>query len=210
MSTTEGPALSAAQRHLLSAATEAFAELGFGGTSTRDIAARANRSAAAVYVHFGSKEELLFAISLWGHQRSLACLRQASEAVTEPAERLHHMVRAFTTWHMDNARLGRVVQYEFNAMNKEHRDELAILRRQIKRLMVQALKDGVQTGVFEVDDLGAAADALLSLAIDLVRWVDADRKRGQSRIAGQRADLAVRMVLPRRQASVAISASPKV
>jgi AcrR family transcriptional regulator len=188
--------LSAAQLHVLTAATEAFADLGFGGTSTRDIAARANRSPAAVYVHHESKEDLLFAISVRGHESALAYLREASEVNTDPAIRLRKMVFAFSMWHMDNAKLGRVVQYEFHALSPQHREQITARRRMFQRLMVAAIDDGVATGQFEASDVRQAARALLSLSIDLVRWFDPDRKRGSKAIARQHADFAIRMLRP--------------
>jgi hypothetical protein len=47
-------------RRLLLAAVDSFWKSGFHASSTRDIAKRAKLSPAAVYVHFKSKEELLF------------------------------------------------------------------------------------------------------------------------------------------------------
>lgn len=55
--------LTTAHRRLFDAAVEVFAENGYSGSGTRDIAARADRSPAAVYVHHPSREHLLFAIS---------------------------------------------------------------------------------------------------------------------------------------------------
>ena len=53
---------------LLTVARDSFATKGFYGTTTRDIAAAAGISPAAVYVHHRTKESLLFAISLAGHE----------------------------------------------------------------------------------------------------------------------------------------------
>jgi AcrR family transcriptional regulator len=196
LSTPELDRLSAAQQHLLTAATDAFADLGFGGTSTRDIAARASRSPAAVYVHHDSKEELLFAISTRGHDSALACLREATAAHRDPIECLRVMVFAFSLWHMDNAKLGRVVQYEFHALTQQHRETIAALRREMVRLMSSAIREGVAVGVFETTDLSLTADAVLSLSIDLARWFDPERKRDKQAIAQHHADLAVRMLQP--------------
>src|SRR6266511_3975804 len=63
---------------LYRAAASAFAERGFYGTSTRDIAAAAGMSPAAVYVHHRSKEELLHHISRRGHQITLDLVRVAA------------------------------------------------------------------------------------------------------------------------------------
>src|SRR5687768_11857388 len=105
-----------AQQRLLDAAVDMFAVHGFGATSTRDIAARAGRSPAAVYVHHPTKEDLLFAISRRGHQEALACLQAAYDGSSDPVERLHEMVRHFSLWHLENVRLARVSQYELHAL----------------------------------------------------------------------------------------------
>jgi AcrR family transcriptional regulator len=185
----------AAQRRVLDAAVDAFAVHGFGGTSTRDIAERAGRSQAAVYVHYESKEALLYAISVLGHDSALECLEAAYASSADPGRRLHRMVVDFSRWHMDNATLGRVVQYELHALSPRHRSGIVARRRRFHRLMADALGSGVGSGAFQVDDVDGTARALLSLCIDLVRWFDPSLSRNARAIAELNADLALRMVL---------------
>jgi AcrR family transcriptional regulator len=185
---------SAAQRRLLDAAVDAFAEQGFGGTSTRDIAVRAGRSQAAVYIHYESKEALLYAISLMGHADALDCLKRAYASSADPAERLHAMVFAFSGWHMDNAKLGRVVQYELHALSGPHRAEIVARRRRFHRLMVDALRDGIRRDRFHVTDVDGTARALLSLCVDLVRWFDPALSRDPRAVARLNAELSLRIV----------------
>ncbi|MBU2693528.1 TetR/AcrR family transcriptional regulator [Pimelobacter sp. 30-1] len=184
----------AAQQRILDAAVDVFAEQGYGGTSTRDIAVRAGRSPAAVYVHYPSKEDLLFAISVQGHTEALAALQAAYDDHSDPVARLHRMIDAFCQWHLGHTRIGRVVQYELNALSPEHRTVIVALRRDFHRLMTSALDAGVRHGVFEVEDVDRTAHALLSLGVDLVRWFDPDLDSEPTRIAHLNADLAVRMV----------------
>ena len=54
----EGP-MTPAKRRIVEEAVLAFAERGFDGTSTKDIARRAGVSEAAIFRHFPSKKELL-------------------------------------------------------------------------------------------------------------------------------------------------------
>ena len=186
--------LTEAQQRLLDAAVEVFAAQGFGGTSTRDIAGRAGRSPAAVYVHHPTKEDLLFAISERGHRDALDCLQAAYDGSSDPVERLHEMVRLFSLWHLENVRLARVVQYELNALTPEHRSEIVGLRREFHRLVATALRAGLRDGVFDVQDVHRTAHSLLSLGLDLVRWVDPELEPDVATIARHNADLAVRMV----------------
>src|SRR5215469_4842016 len=66
-------------RRILLAAVDSFAKTGFHAASTRDIAKKAKLSPAAVYVHFQSKEELLYTvvalISSWVFDQVSAAVR---------------------------------------------------------------------------------------------------------------------------------------
>lgn len=193
---TAAPSTTARQR-LLEAAVDAFAEKGFTATTTRDIASRAGMSPAAVYVHHDTKESLLFTVSVEGHQAALEVIRAAATTEGRHVERLRRMVREFSTWHAVNSRVGRIVQYEFDALTPEHRAEIADYRRQIERIMRDVLSDGVADEAFDVADVPGTARAILSLSIDLVRWFSPRRPHSADDIAQLHADLAVRMVTPR-------------
>ncbi len=188
------------RERLLQAAVEAFAEKGFTATTTRDIALRAGMSPAAVYVHHDTKESLLFTVSVEGHQAALAVIRSAAALESDHVERLRHMVREFSTWHAVNSRVGRIVQYEFDALTPEHRAEIADYRRQIERVMRDVLTAGVDDGAFDVVDVPGTARAILSLSIDLVRWFSPRGSHSTDDIAQLHADLAVRMTTPRSHA----------
>lgn len=180
-----------AARRLLTGAIAAFAERGFQATTTRDIASRAGMSPAALYVHYPSKEQLLFEISLYGHRAALDVLTSVEGAT--PAERLQGMVSAFTVWHAEHHTVARVVQYELAALSPEHLAEVATHRRSISALMEQVLAEGVRDGSFHVDDLAGTALAVLSLSIDVARWYDPARQPPEV-LGALYAALALRMV----------------
>ncbi|MET1061511.1 MAG: TetR family transcriptional regulator [Aeromicrobium sp.] len=182
-----------ARERLINAAVEAFAEKGFHGTPTRDIAARAGMSPAAVYVHHESKESLLFTVSLEGHRAALDVIQRAAASETDPVERLRTMIYQFSLWHADHSRVGRIVQYEYHALTPEHRAEVATIRRSIERTMQDALADGVDQGVLDVDDVPGTAFSLLSLGVDLVRWFEPGGSRSGHELATLHAELAIRM-----------------
>lgn len=182
-----------ARERLLAAAVEAFAEKGFAATTTRDIASRAGMSPAAVYVHHDSKESLLFRVSLDGHEHALAIISEAAATTDLPVERVRRMVHDFSLWHAEHSRVGRIVQYEYHALTDEHRAEVAAYRRRIEQAMQDALVDGVDQGVLDVDDVPGTAFALLSLGIDLVRWYEPGGSWTGEALADLHASLALRM-----------------
>ena len=64
-------------RSLLTSGVRCFASNGYHATTTRDITAAVGLSPGALYVHFPSKEHLLFEIIRTGHVRSLETLKEA-------------------------------------------------------------------------------------------------------------------------------------
>ena len=186
--------LTKAQRRLFDAAIEVFAEHGYGGTRTRDIAAKADRSPAAVYVHHSSKEELLFAISERTQRSALAHLQGVYDAHSDPVGRVHAMVMEFSLWHLENIQAARVTQYEMHALTPEHRAVVIAQRREFHRLMRTALEAGIRAGAFEVADLHRTTHSLLALGIDLIRWFDPGVDPDRVSIARHNADLAIRMI----------------
>ena len=185
--------VSVAQRKLLDAARDAFGAKGFHGTTTRDIAAAAGLSPAAVYVHHRSKESLLYAISLAGHESTLGALHEAAATSTRPPDQLTAVVRAFVLGHTREHTTARVVNYELDALSPEHRVVIDGLRHQIQELVRGVLLAGVASGDFECPDVGMTTNAIMGMSIDVARWYDAAGPADPIRIAEHSGAMAVRM-----------------
>ncbi|MGO1165797.1 MAG: TetR/AcrR family transcriptional regulator [Janibacter sp.] len=162
---------------LFEAAADAFADKGFHATTTRDIASRAGLSPAGVYVHFASKEDLLFQLSRVGHEGARDALAVAAEEAGSPTDALSEVISAFARWHAEEYQVARIVQYEFRHLSPEHQREVLTLRREIDGVVEQIIREGVATGEFEVEDTRATALAALSLVVDVARWYHPGIKR---------------------------------
>jgi AcrR family transcriptional regulator len=188
------PRAEATRARLLAAAVHAFAVKGFHGTTTRDIAAAAGMSPAALYVHHRSKEELLHLISRDGHQATLALVRTGRASSTDPVEQLRAVVREFAMHHARGHTGARVVNYELAALSPEHHAEIAALRHAIDTEMRDLVRAGVDAGAFDTPDPRLAAAALLSLGIDIARWYREDVAWSPEELGELYADLALRVV----------------
>jgi AcrR family transcriptional regulator len=183
-----------AARRLVMAAVQALAERGYHATTTRDIAGRAGMSPAALYIHYKTKEELLYQISGVGHRLALRLLEEAAASPGTPAVRLARAVRNFARWHSEHHTTGRVVQYELGALGEEHYAEMVDLRRRTDRVMRSIIQDGVDRGDFDVPDVPGTALAVLSLCIDVARWYTPGGSREPDEIGALYANLVLRMV----------------
>lgn len=170
-----------------------FSVLGFHGTSTRHIATAAGMSPAAVYVHYKSKEELLYRISLFGHQTILAVVREAAAGSTDPVQQLRAFAYALAKHHADEHVSARVVNYELAALEPEHHAEIIALRRQIDGVVNEILQRGIDTGVFPATNRRMAAVTIVGSCIDIARWYRDDGSWSSDDVAQFYADAAARI-----------------
>ena len=161
---------SAAAERIRQAAIEAFAESGYAGSSTRQITKRLNMSATAMYPHFRSKEDLLYAIALDGHRTMLSVLRAADDPTAPHVERLTAVVAAFATWQAEFHQLAKVVQYELGALTPAHYRTITAIRRDTTAVIESIVLGGKASGEFVVDDVGDVVLAISSLGVDVCRW----------------------------------------
>ena len=187
----------ATARRLLIAAIEAFAVRGYHATTTRDIASGAGLSPAGVYVYYRSKQELLYRITLLGHQATLGRLREALASEDDPAGQLQAVVHALAAGQARNHTAARVIEYELHSLSTEHLAEIAGIRREIDADVRGILERGVAAGVFDVADIRGTASAVLSLTTDVARWYASSARRPPEEIGRLYADLALRMVITR-------------
>lgn len=179
---------------LVAAAVDAFATKGFHGTTTRDIAAAAGMSPAALYVHHKSKEDLLHLISRMGHERTLQLVREGVASSSDPTEQLVEVIRRFAVHHARGHTSARVVNYELAALSPEHLEQIAAMRRAIEQEVRQVVEAGVAAGAFDTPNPPMTALALLSLGIDIARWYRDEGEWSPEEIADYYCDLALRIV----------------
>lgn len=183
-----------ASDRVLDAAVSAFSELGFHGTSTREIASRAGMSPAAVYTHFSSKEELLFEIARRGNERFLALLHRAAAQGVTPPERLASIVYEFALFHARGHIGARVVNYELPALTTEHAQEIKALRRQMVDVVRSVIEAGLQTGEFDTPDPSMTCVAMMTMGQDVARWYREDGRWAPEEIAAHYRGLVLRML----------------
>ena len=160
----------AGPRRILLAAATAFAERGFHATTTRDIAAQAGLSSAALYFYFRSKEEVLYQIATSALDLTIEIAAAEAQGPGSPAERLTNLVRVLTIWHTYNSQVAHVVLYQTSALTTAHLADIAAKQREVSHIVRQIITDGVKSGDFDVPDTGAVTLAVLSLCLDVARW----------------------------------------
>lgn len=182
-------------RKLLTSAVRCFALNGFHATTTRDISTAPGLSPAAMYVHFPSKEAVLFEVMRAGHQRVLDHIREPEvEQIEDATERLRTIMMRYTAWHARHHVAARVCQMELSALTAEHYEEILQLRHATNDVLRSAVSRGVKDGSFTDVDVSRVVRAMFSLGVDLVRWYRPDRSDTPEQLGEFNAHLAVTMV----------------
>lgn len=190
----ESDRAAATRARLLDAAREAFATKGFDATTTRDIAAAAGMSPAAVYIHHRSKEDLLYQIALDGHHRVLALVQEGAATSDDPREQLPAIVHRWVDHHLRERTMARIVNYEIASLTPEHRAEIDALRDKAISAVGRIVQAGKRQGVFRTKRPDLATAAILSLAVDTSRWYQETPRWTPKTISDYYADLALVIV----------------
>jgi AcrR family transcriptional regulator len=182
-------------RGLLTSAVRCFALNGFHATTTRDICVATGLSPAALYVHFPSKEAVLFEIIRAGHERVLTYVKDPSTlSGRSSADQLCTVISRYTAWHARHHVAARVCQYELASLAAGHYDEVVEIRHRTNEFFRDIVASGVANGSFAQVDVKRVTRAMLSLSIDLVRWYRLDGSDSPEKLGEFYADLALKLV----------------
>lgn len=162
---------------ILSVARDLFYEVGFHGTTVRDIAARVGVTVPALYYHHANKEAILAALL----DRSITaviwrCEQALAEAGEDPADRFRNLIECLALY-MASHRKSAAMDAEIRALSDEARKRYSEQRRQVEMMLVDTIAQGASAGVFEVASARDTGRALLGMIQAITLWFDPERGR---------------------------------
>ncbi len=164
------------QRKLLEAALQAFAENGFKGTSTRDIAERAGVHHPLITYHFKNKEELWRTAADSVFSRFVRVLKNVREETAQatPRDRMAAMIRAYVHFAADNPALHKVLFQESSHSNPRLEWLIETYMRPLFEVAAGDLRELQAEGIAPPGDpallfnmIRVSAGALLALNVEL-------------------------------------------
>ncbi len=164
------------QRKLIDAAIEAFAENGYKGTSTRDIADRAGVHHPLITYHFKNKEQLWHAAAdrVWSSFRAELTAALAAERSGSPRREMASIVGTYVRYAQRQPALYKLVAQEANAPNSRlewlvetHLKPFhALLFTRVQALQAAGVAAEGDPGLL-TNTLRLAAGSLLALALEV-------------------------------------------
>jgi len=179
---------------LLVSAVDCFARQGYHGTTTRDIARHAKLSSAALYVHFKTKNELLYKITLVMARAMLQDLQNRDRPDLPPVEQLRALVISYVGCIARMTTAVRVATFEFGALTQEQQQVTSDLREEVSAIFTHCLERGKASGDFAIADIELTRLAILSLCITVCQWYSPEGRLSPEALAANYADLVLRMV----------------
>jgi AcrR family transcriptional regulator len=181
-------------RKLVIAAIENFAAKGYHGTTTRDIARDAEMSPAALYVHFASKQDLLFKITKAMATAMVNDLRRAAASTSEPVAQMRALVISYVrcTAYMHTA--VQVATREYQVLDDAQRIDMIPYGAEVRAIIDDCLLAGQAQGKFAFPDLIVMRTAILTMCVSVSGWFSVNGALTPEEIGQEYARLVLRMV----------------
>jgi AcrR family transcriptional regulator len=177
------------REYILESAAQVFRQKGFHGASMADIAEAVNLQKASLYHHFDSKQEILVELL----DRALDLVSAQMQVVMDkpllPDEKLRLAMRTYLRILSEQGDLVSVLLLEYRSLEPElyarhipHRDRFEAMWRDL-------IREGVQAGAFECDDIPLAVRGLMGMLNWTITWYQPKGKRSIEQIADHFAEV---------------------
>lgn len=146
------------------AAAAVFAEKGFHGASTRDIAERMGIKQGSLYYYFKSKEEALGEVCMYGIENYVSRMQGIADSEQPFEARLLATVLSHLTSYRERNEALKVHNDERLYLPEEKRSKLKALGSSYRQMLESIFEQGVRDGAVREDiDCHFAAQAVIAL-----------------------------------------------
>lgn len=180
---------------ILASAARLFTEVGYHGTSIRDIAADASVTVPSIYYHFTSKQQILQQIMASAldevYAETAAAVQTAGD---DPVRQLVSLVRHWILFHIRRPEPAIVGASEIRSLDESGYAEVIELRDRQEALFHSVVDRGLEAGVFATPHPEEAARAIIAMGRSIVSWYQAGGQLQPDDLADRYAELTLAMV----------------
>ena len=140
------------QVEILQVAEQLFAEVGFDGTSIRDIAQKANINIAMISYYFGSKEKLLESLVLHRISAMSLQLENLLQENLSPIQKMERYVVYYVDRINSNRCMYQILHFELSNKKREiNLDTFTQVKNNNLKLLSNIIQEGQEQGLFHQD-----------------------------------------------------------
>jgi AcrR family transcriptional regulator len=156
---------------IIEAAARVFAERGYHGASTQDIADILHIRQASLYYYFPSKEAALELVCIQGVAGFFETAKAIASGPGKARERLAGLIRAHMAPILDRGNFVRVFLTQRQFLPNRSRRRVGKWSRGLEKIFETVLRDGMRNGEFRGDlDPRLTTLAILGLANAVAGW----------------------------------------
>lgn len=176
---------------IIDAAARVFAERGYHGATTQDIANVLGIRQASLYYYFPSKEVALEIVCTRGVEDFYKAAQAIADGPGTASERLAALIRSHISPILDRGDFVKVFLTQRQFLPNESRRRVGKWSHQIEKIFETVIRAGIRTGEFRSDaDPRLATLALLGMANGVAGWY-AKENASIERIGGEFVALAL-------------------
>ena len=159
-----------------------FCELGYEGTTLDAVAKRLKVTKPFLYKHYDNKGELLFDICRTGIALSLDAVNAACSHPRSSTERLQCLAESVLEVIFEYQKFIVVYTREEKNLRPEEAREIREQRKLFDHQLAELLREGDQTGEFQVSDPLLTANTIGGVVTWVALWYSPDGKRSKLEI----------------------------
>jgi len=176
------------------AAVSLIARHGYEAVTMRQLGEEVGVQAAALYRYFPTKEELLFTL-MREHMEGLIASWQAERPpVGDPYANLAAFVRNHIRFHVARRHSTHVSNLELRSLSPAKLTAVLRLRNAYEKELRQILREGAESGVFAIDDVGLTAMAIIQMITGVIVWFRPDERLSVAEVTETYHTMTMRLV----------------
>lgn len=176
------------KERVLRIAAELFARNGYHATGLSELGDAVGLGRGALYYHIGSKENLLYELSVKHVEEMVAYGEKALDSRLGAEERFRRLSRKLMRVIADNLPELTVFFREINSLSGERHDRLMELRGRFENVWLQVLGDGEAEGLFQHGD-ALTVKGVLGMHNHSYLWIDPHGSLSPEEVADRFCDL---------------------
>lgn len=179
---------------IIAAAIHHFSKKGYAATSIRDIANEANLASSALYYYVNNKQKLLVLIMEKYLKELISLAYDRVNAHNSPKNKLQELVHLHVELHGREQLVALVVDTEYRSLESEGRETIRKLRKEYEVFWQRILSDGVEQGIFQIQNVKMVSYALLAMCTGVVHWFSPDKDQTITEVGNHYAEMALGLV----------------
>lgn len=189
------------QSVIVETACRLFGEIGYEGTSMRDLARAVGIQPASIYSHYTSKEELLWEIYREAMSRLDRMHAHGNDETETLEEQILHFVQIHAEFHAEHHLHAHISNTQMASLSATHYGVANEWRREYELRFRRLLEQAVDEGISDVDNPKLYSYAVLQMGMSIAAWFRPDGPMSVAEVGAAYARMASRLLrlpFPRR------------